>query len=1238
MSHHFVHLRMHSEYSVVDGICRLDDAVAAAAADGQQALGLTDLGNTFGFIKFYAAARAKGVKPLLGADLYVANPLDRDAPHWVLLLVQNDQGYKNLCTLISRAWLTNSYKDRGELKFEWFSEPAQSAELTAGFRASKDPAGASSIASASAPTSAGITAPTPLHHGLICLSGGPRGEVGQALLRSGEQALALAQEAAERYQAVFADRFYLEVQRAGTPEDDRLVSQTAGLAATLGIPLVATHPIQFVKPTDFRSHEAKVCIAEGETLANPRRNRRFTPEQYLKTQAEMAELFADLPSAIENTARIAARCNPVLQLGKPQLPDFPTPNGESLEDYLRSQSALGLARRLEERYPDPATRAAQQPTYEVRLALECDTIIQMGFPGYFLIVADFINWAKNNGVPVGPGRGSGAGSLVAYCLGITDLDPLPYALLFERFLNPERVSMPDFDIDFCQEKRQRVIDYVRERYGKEAVSQIVTFGTMASRAVIRDAGRVLDLPYNFCDQLSKLIPVVQNKPLSLAEAMEKEPILAERARKEDEVRELLAVASPLEDLVRNVGMHAGGVLIAPGQLTDFCPLYQAPGSKGDEGVVSMYDKDDVEAAGLVKFDFLGLKNLTVIQMAVDTINAARDKVGEARLKLQDLNSFDDPAAYQVLKDANTTGIFQVESAGMRRYLLKLQPDQFEDIIAMLALYRPGPLNSGMVDDFIVRKRGQQKIDYFHPDLQECLAPTYGVIVYQEQVMQIAQIIAGYSLGGADLLRRAMGKKKPEEMAQQRGIFLEGARAKGHSEALATQLFDLMEKFAEYGFNKSHTAAYAVITYQTAWLKAHYPAEFMAATLSADLDDTDKVSFLVMDAKANGIAVLPPDINASGYRFEPEGTKAIRYGLGAIRGVGEAAVVNVLAARAEGGADKDLRYKDLFDFVRRVDRRIVNKRAMEALVKAGAFDGLHPQGRAGRAQLVAAVALAVQAADDAEAHADQAGLFGEVGSDANAPLALPPASPYSERQALLEEKLALGYCFSGSLFDDVAQEVRRFAPTPLAAAMPSREPVWLAGVVVDSRAQMTRRGMMRVVELDDGSGRMEVTVFNELYESRRAVLKVDEPLIVSAKVEHDDYSGSLRGSAVEILTLAEARLRYAKGVRLTIAANRSAGVQALIARLQAGLGATCGQSHTIGLSSKLVQASGVSTAPPKTAPNTTPFAGCPVYLNVSMAGQRCEVRLGDAWRLNPEPTILEWLRSSLEEIDLVVAYD
>jgi DNA polymerase III subunit alpha len=1182
MPQRFVHLRMHSEYSVVDGICRLDDAVAAAAADGQQALGLTDLGNTFGFIKFYGAARAKGVKPLLGSDLYVTNPLDRDAPYRVLLLVQNDQGYKNLCTLISRAWLTNSHRDRGELKFEWFDA---------------------------------------LHHGLICLSGGPTGEVGQALLR-GEQSLALAEESAKRYQGVFGDRFYLEVQRPGTLEDDRLVGQTAALAATLGIPLVATHPIQFVKPTDFRSHEAKVCIAQGETLANPRRNRSFTPEQYLKTQAEMAALFDDLPSAIENTARIAARCNATLQLGKPQLPDFPTPNGESLDDYLRSQSALGLARRLEERYPDAATRAAQQPTYEARLALECDTIIQMGFPGYFLIVADFINWAKNHGVPVGPGRGSGAGSLVAYCLGITDLDPLPYALLFERFLNPERVSMPDFDIDFCQEKRQRVIDYVRERYGKEAVSQIVTFGTMASRAVIRDAGRVLDLPYNFCDQLSKLIPVVQNKPLSLAEAMEKEPILAERAQKEDEVRELMAVASPLEDLVRNVGMHAGGVLIAPGQLTDFCPLYQAPGSKGDEGVVSMYDKDDVEAAGLVKFDFLGLKNLTVIQMAVDTINAARAQAGEAPLKLQDLNGFDDPAAYQVLKDANTTGIFQVESAGMRRYLLKLQPDQFEDIIAMLALYRPGPLNSGMVDDFIVRKRGQQKIDYFHPDLQECLSPTYGVIVYQEQVMQIAQIIAGYSLGGADLLRRAMGKKKPEEMAQQRSIFLEGARAKGHSEALAIQLFDLMEKFAEYGFNKSHTAAYAVITYQTAWLKAHYPAEFMAATLSADMDDTDKVAFLVQDAKANGLEVLPPDINASAHRFEPAGgaspAKAIRYGLGAIRGVGEAAVMNILAAR-NPQADGPQPFADLFDFARRIDRRLVNKRAIEALIKAGAFDALHSLGRQGRAQLLASVALAVQAADDAQNSAHQGGLFEGSGSEASLALDaghLVAAAAFTARETLLEEKVALGYCFSGSLFDDVRDEMRRWAPAPLAQLMPTKEPVWVAGVIADSRAQMTRRGMMRVVVIDDGSARLEVTVFQEAYEARRHVLKVDDPLLVQARIENDDYSGGLRAAATELLTLTEARARYARGVRLQVPKV------ALEAPRQ-------GVDFLGTLRAATQQAAGGGPA--------TALTTIPLYVQLLGGPAECELALGERWRITPSEEALQALRGLADATSVELVY-
>jgi len=1187
----FVHLRMHSEYSVVDGLVRLDAAVQAAAADGQRALALTDLANSFGFIKFYRSARASGVKPILGVDIHLTNLENRDQASRVLLLVQSEIGYTHLCELVSRAWTSNVYRDRAELRFEWFLEKSQASGEQ-------------------------------LHHGLICLSGGVHSEVTQALEKGAMQA---AQSAAERYRMVFGDRFYLEVQRSGALAQDsqealksvceavanapenRWVLQTAALASEMGIGLVATHPVQFLSPRDFRSHEARVCIAQGETLANPKRARLFSEDQYLKTQSEMTELFADLPTAIANTERIATRCNARLQLGKPQLPDFPTPNGQSLEDYLRSASQAGLERRLLERFPDESVRAQKREAYEQRLALECETIIQMGFPGYFLIVADFINWAKNNGVPVGPGRGSGAGSLVAYCLGITDLDPLPYALLFERFLNPERVSMPDFDIDFCQERRQRVIDYVRSRYGAQAVSQIVTFGTMASRAVIRDAGRVLGLPYNFCDQLSKLIPVVQNKPLSLREAREKEPILAEREAKEEEVRELLAVAEPLEDLVRNVGMHAGGVLIAPGKLTDFCPLYQAPGAKGDEGVVSMYDKDDVEAAGLVKFDFLGLKNLTIIAAAVETINATDPSRSGRPLRLEDLNGFDDPAAYKILKDANTTGIFQVESAGMRRYLVKLAPDQFEDIIAMLALYRPGPLNSGMVDDFIVRKRGQQRIDYFHPDLQECLSPTYGVIVYQEQVMQIAQFIAGYSLGGADLLRRAMGKKKPEEMAQQRSIFIEGAKAKGHSEKLATELFNLMEKFAEYGFNKSHTAAYAVITYQTAWLKAHYPAEFMAATMSADMDDTDKVAFLVADAKANGLVILPPDINASDHRFSAvTGERAVRYGLGAVRGVGESAVRSVIDARASGP------FKDLFDFCSRVDRRLMNRRAIEALIKAGAFDALNPGGRQARSAWVLQVDAAMQAAEAASLHSDQTSLFGEIGSvdslagqSFRGPASAAAAPGYSERTCLLEEKTALGFCLSGSLFDEVRNEMGRFAPTPLARLMPSKEPIWIAGVVSSSRGQTTKRGMMRVVELDDGLSRLEVTVFNELFDSRRQVLRVDEPLLISARIENDEFSGGLRGSALEILTLAEARGRYAKGVRLTYTASGSPSSQTFEPWLQQ------------------LKASLARPARPEDGL-------CTVFLRVELGQEQCEIALGKGYGLTPDPATIEALRDRLRD--------
>ncbi len=1182
----FVHLRMHSEYSIVDGIVRVEAAVEKAKADHQPALAITDLGNTFAYIKFYRAARAAGVKPILGADVWITNTLDRERPFRLGLLVQNDKGYKNLCELISRAWLKNSHKDRGEIRLEWFQESFGNGLLS---------------------------------DGLMALSGALQGEIADALSKSrpaietgGRSA---ADQAIQKYIAAFGDRFYIEVQRAGLPGEENYLRKAIHLAAVHGVAVVATHPVQFIEPNDFRSHEARVCIAEGETLGSSRRQRRFTEQQYFMTQEEMCARFADIPQALDNTLEIAQRCNASLQLGKPQLPDFPTPNGETLEEYLRLTARQGLETRLIERYPTPVIRARHAADYSARLELEIKTIIEMGFPGYFLIVADFINWAKRNGVPVGPGRGSGAGSLVAYSLGITDLDPIPYALLFERFLNPERVSMPDFDIDFCQDNRYKVIDYVRSKYGKEAVSQIVTFGTMASKAVIRDAGRVLDLPYNFCDQLSKLIPVVQNKPLSLEEAKKEEPILAERAEKEDEVRELFALAKPLEDLTRNVGMHAGGVLIAPGKLTDFCPLYQAPGSSEDEGVVSMYDKDDVEAAGLVKFDFLGLRNLTIIQLAVDYINALYP---ERRLTLRELDSFDDPAAYQVLRDANTTAIFQVESDGMKKLLAKLQPDRFEDIIAVLALYRPGPLNSGMVDDFIKRKRGEQAIDYFHDSLKDCLSPTYGVIVYQEQVMQIAQIIAGYSLGGADLLRRAMGKKKPEEMAQQREIFVNGALAKGHPQALATRLFDLMEKFAEYGFNKSHTAAYAVLTYQTAWLKAHHTAEFMAATLSADMDDTDKVAFFMADTRANGVRVLAPDINASNYRFEPvratgatklsdtpdvsdaRATESaqrhapiqIHYGLGAVRGVGESAVMNILASRRNDGP-----FKDIFDFCHRIDRRLVNKRAIDALVKAGAFDRLHPN----RAQLLAGVGLAVAAADQAQANTHQGGLFEEA-SDAHRQVALPKVIAWNERERLLEEKQALGFCFSGHLFASYAPEIRRFVSTPLNRIAPGRDAVWVTGVVSASRGQMTKRGMMRIVEIDDGTARLDITVFSELWDRYRHAIRVDDPLIICARIENDDFSGGVRGSATEILTLGEARMRFSLGIRVKLPPQ------------------TAHQSKLKELLS----------------PWRTPIQGCPIFLRMHHNGAECDVQLPEDWRVRPEEELMRDLSQHfpLESVEVI----
>jgi DNA polymerase-3 subunit alpha len=1149
----FVHLRLHSEYSVTDGIVRLDDAVARAAACRMPALALTDLANLFGLVKFYKAARGKGVKPVLGCDIHLANEADVDRPYRLLLLCRSHQGYLQLCELLTRAYLAPRQRGRAEVTRQML-------------------------------TDVGVD-------GLIALSGAGAGDIGEALAQGNTE---LAVSRARYWAELFPDAFYLEVQRVqprGHAPQEALIAATADLAADLDLPLVATHPIQFLDRDDFKAHEARVCIAEGYMLGDARRPRLYTEEQYFKSADEMVELFADLPEALENSVEIAKRCNLEITLGINYLPNFPTPDGVTLDDFLRLEAGRGLELRLTQLFPDAAERDKERAVYDERLRIELETIINMKFPGYFLIVADFINWAKKNGVPVGPGRGSGAGSLVAFSLGITDLDPLRYALLFERFLNPERVSMPDFDIDFCQDNRWRVIEYVRDKYGHDAVSQIATFGTMSSKAVIRDVGRVLDMPYSMCDQLSKLIPLEANKPLSLAKAIEAEPQLKQRIDDDEEIGDLFDLAGRLEDLTRNVGMHAGGVLIAPGKLTDFCPLYSADAGGS---VVSQYDKDDVEKVGLVKFDFLGLRNLTIIKLAVDYV----EQLTGVRPDLDAL-TFDDPVTYQILKDANTTSIFQVESEGMKKLLKKLAPDRFEDIIAVLALYRPGPLGSGMVDDFILRKKGQQKIDYFHPDLTACLSPTYGVIVYQEQVMQISQIIGGYTLGGADMLRRAMGKKKAEEMAKHRATIAEGAQKLGYDPALAEQLFDLMTKFAEYGFNKSHTAAYAVVTYQTAWLKAHHCSAFMAATMSSDMDNTDAVKIVYDDAIANKLTVLGPDVNASEYRFTPVDRQTIRYGLGAVKGTGEQAVNVILRARAADGP-----FKDLFDFCRRVDKRMVNRRTIEALIRAGAFDALDDH----RARLMASVGVAMEAAEQAERNAMQVSLFDVLdASDEHGPQYV-EVPRWKERQQLAEEKLALGFFFSGHPFNSYKAEVSRFARKPLSTLEPRKEPQVLAGLVVGVRSKLTARGKMAFVQLDDGSAMQEVQVFSETLDAERDKIREDEVLIVEGKVSRDDFAGEgkVRVVAERLLTLADARGRFARHLRLSVNGKASGDhARSAVQRLRAEL-----------------------------APYTP--GNCPVRVVYRNREAVCELVLGDASRVRLEDELLnalgDWLDSDNVRID------
>jgi DNA polymerase III subunit alpha len=1134
----FVHLRLHSEYSIADGVVRIKDACAAAAADQMPALAIPDLANLFGMVKFYQAARGLGLKPIIGCDVWVSGDADRDRPSRVLLLVQNRDGYLRLCDWLTRAYLTNQHRGRAEVSKHWLRESSTA--------------------------------------GLIALSGGPAGDVGQALLADNVDG---AQRLAEEWSALFPGRYYLEIQRAGMPHGEQLVQHTVRLGARLKLPVVATHPVQFLKREEFLAHEARVCISEGYVLSDSRRPRLHTEEQYFLTQQEMAERFADLPQALENSVEIARRCNFSFELGKPRLPLFPTPGGMALDDYLLDRAKQGLEERLLKLYPDAEQRDRERPRYLQRLEFESKTIVQMGFPGYFLIVADFINWAKNNGVPVGPGRGSGAGSLVAYSLGITDLDPLRYDLLFERFLNPERVSMPDFDIDFCQTGRDRVIEYVRQKYGADSVSQIATFGTMAAKAVVRDVGRVMEWNYSRTDELAKLIPFQPGKLITLQMAREMEPKLKEREENEEETRELLALAEQLEGLTRNVGMHAGGVLIAPGKLTDFCPLYAAAGS---ESVISQLDKDDVEQIGLVKFDFLGLTTLTILDWTLRYIKRL-DPAADVSLEELPLN---DAAAYRIFSSANTTTVFQFESRGMRELLTRAKPDRFEDIIALVALYRPGPMD--LIPDYIDRKHGK-RFAYPDPRVEPVLSETYGIMVYQEQVMQMAQIIGGYSLGGADLLRRAMGKKKAEEMAKHRDIFREGAAKNGLSAAKADELFDLMEKFAGYGFNKSHAAAYALVAYQTAYMKAHHPAPFMAANLSLVMDDTDKVQQFYEDAVANKLEVLPPDIHQSEYRFFPVDQRRIRYGLGAIKGTGESAIVNIVEARKDGP------FADLFDFCRRVDRRIVNRRVIESLVRAGAFDCIDDH----RARLLASVGVAMEAAEQESRSASQVSLFGDASVALEAPKPV-EAPRWDLREQLMNEKLALGYYYSGHPFEASKDEVASFARTRLGAIQPQGQNIIVAGVIYAIRTQNTRRGRMAIVVLDDGTARVEIPVFNELFEQHRPWLREDQLLIVEGKASFDNFSQSMRLTAERLYDLAAARNRFARGVRL----------------------------HCNGQSSGQKLKDLLSPYRNGTVPV------CVVYTN---GEARAEIELGDAWKVKLDDNLIAMLGQWLEPGNIEIVY-
>tara|TARA_R110000751_G_scaffold110576_1_gene208252 strand:- start:160 stop:3684 length:3525 start_codon:yes stop_codon:yes gene_type:complete len=1173
MSFSFVHLRVHSEYSLVDGLVKVKPLIKSVVDAGMPAVAVTDQNNMCSLVKFYRGAMGAGVKPISGVDLWVLGGEDDAQLTRLTLLSMNKQGYRNLTELISRGYTEGQRNGLVTLRREWIAEASE---------------------------------------GVIALSGAKEGEIGLALLSNSPAA---ADELLDYWMGVFPGRFYLELQRTSRVNDEEHLHAAVALGVRKGCPVVATNDVRFIRREDFEAHETRVCIGEGRVLGDPRRAKQYSEEQYLKTPEEMAELFEDIPEALENSVEIAKRCNVDVQLGKHFLPDFPIPEGLTIGEFLSKVSFEGLEERLKVILPvGTEDYESKRQVYIDRLNFELQIINQMGFPGYFLIVMDFIKWAKGNGVPVGPGRGSGAGSLVAYSLLITDLDPLAYDLLFERFLNPERVSMPDFDVDFCMEGRDRVIEYVADTYGRNAVSQIITFGTMAAKAVVRDVARVQGKSYGLADKLSKMIPFEVG--MTLAKAFEQEEILRDFLADDEEGQEIWDMALKLEGITRNVGKHAGGVVIAPTKLTDFAPLYC---DEAGGGLVTQFDKDDVEAAGLVKFDFLGLRTLTIIKWAMETINREQAKDGLEPLNI-DFIPLDDAPTYHMLQKAETTAVFQLESRGMKELIKKLKPDCLEDMIALVALFRPGPLQSGMVDDFINRKHGREIVSYPHPNyqyagLEPVLKPTYGIILYQEQVMQIAQVMARYTLGEADMLRRAMGKKKPEEMAKQRGGFIEGCFNNGIDGDLAGNIFDLVEKFAGYGFNKSHSAAYGLLSYQTAWLKAHYPAPFMAAVLSADMHNTDKVVTLIEECRSMKVRIQPPNVNVSEYKFTVDEAGDVVYGLGAIKGVGEGPVETIVQTRAKGEP-----FVDLFDFCAKVDHKRINKRVMEALIRSGALDSLGPfydpneevylkLVDRNRAALMAAMEEAMASAEQTAKSADSGhdDLFGELLGPSTARdvyESYRKAREWTFKERLRGEKDTLGLYLTGHPIDEYEREIRRFARQRILDLKPSRESQTIAGLVFDLRVMRSKRGdKVGFVTLDDRSARIEVSLFAEAYQNAQALLQKDALLVVEGEVAQDDFSGGLRMRAKRVMSLEDARTSLLDSVRVRLDTQRHG-------------------DDALGKIAALLQKY---------------RGGCAVTVELQRPDACALLRLGEQWRVEPADDLVQSLRDQLGKDSVSLDY-